>query len=40
MKAYSFMRRAFSPKSVVNLKNEHKHNLSESMIRKDQSGGG
>ena len=30
----------FSPKSVVNLKNEHKHILSESMMRKDQSGGG
>ena len=30
----------FSSKSVVNLKNEHKHNLNESMMRKDKNGGG
>jgi hypothetical protein len=30
----------FSPKSVVNLKNELKHNVSESIMRKDSSGGG
>ena len=30
----------FSPKSVVNLKNEHKHIVSESMMRKEPSGGG
>ena len=30
----------FSPKSVVNLKNEHKHIVSDSMMRKDSSGGG
>jgi hypothetical protein len=30
----------FSQKSVVNLKNEQKHILNESMMRKDSSGGG
>jgi hypothetical protein len=30
----------FCTKSVVKLKNEHKYNVSESMMRKDQSGGG
>jgi hypothetical protein len=30
----------FSTKSVVNLKNEREHILSESMMRKDLSGGG
>jgi hypothetical protein len=30
----------FPPKSVVNLKNKHNHNVSESIMRKDSSGGG
>jgi hypothetical protein len=30
----------FCTKNVVKLKNEHKHNVSELMMRKDQNGGG
>ena len=30
----------FSSKSGVNLKNEHNHNVNESMMKKDLSGGG
>jgi hypothetical protein len=36
----SSLSQRFSPKSVVNLKNKHNHNVSESMMRKDSSGGG
>jgi hypothetical protein len=32
--------RVFSLKNVVNLKNEQKHILSKSMMRKNSSGGG